>query len=329
MTWRLNTRKKLILFFVLLLISLLYYITSRYVLYCNDAYVLSDLIKITPEVPGIIHALYAKDNQFVKKNTLLLEIVSTPYQLTMQQKQAALLRAKEEEQLLILKQQETKALLDEANTKYNLSNATLKRYESLKQDHIKAISAELFDRILSHQKVAIANQMRLKIVLQEVQQALLIQKAKIKMAENEFGIAQYNLSLTKIYSPVSGFINNLRVYAGDYAKPGVALFGLVAAEPWYIIANYKEYAVSHIRPGQTALVYIFGYGPHVFRGTVESVAYAVAREPFVNNAALPYIKPVTDWIRYPYRFPVRIRLDHVSSDIRLHMGADVRTVVLS
>src|ERR1700758_50000 len=45
----------------------------------DDAEVFANYIGIAPQVDGLIVKLYVKDNQFVKKGDLLLEIDSRPY----------------------------------------------------------------------------------------------------------------------------------------------------------------------------------------------------------------------------------------------------------
>lgn len=289
---------------------------------------MTDLLNITPQVNGYIDKIYIKDNQYVKKNTLLLEIEKTPYELAVEQKQAALNQAKEDEELLTIRLQRVAATLNAEKAKLNLANITLGRYQGIYQTNTKAISRQDLDDAIANQLIASANLTKEKVTLLEIQQALVVQKAKIKKAESELHTAQYYLSLTKIFAPVEGYINNLRVYQGDYVTTGAALFGMASAKEWRIIANYKEYALNNIYPGQKVLVYIYGYGLRIFIGEVISVGRAVARKPYPENSALPYIEPITDWIRYPYRFPVRIHLLNLPNDIQLHMGADVRTILL-
>ncbi|MFT6835733.1 MAG: multidrug resistance efflux pump, partial [Francisellaceae bacterium] len=79
-------------------------------------------------------------------------------------------------------------------------------------------------------------------------------------------------------------------------------------------------------------VYISSRPWHFYEGRVLSIERAVARSETPENAALPYVKPVLSWIRYPYRIPVRIKLDDWSNgnenNIPLYMGTDARIFIL-
>src|ERR1700758_5885748 len=54
----------------------------------DDAEVFANYIGIAPQVDGPIVKLYIKDNQFVKKGDLLLEIDQRPYQYALQHAQS-------------------------------------------------------------------------------------------------------------------------------------------------------------------------------------------------------------------------------------------------
>src|SRR6201987_6491904 len=54
----------------------------------DDAEVFANYIGIAPQVDGPIVKLYVKDNQFVKRGDLLLEIDQRPYQYALQHAQS-------------------------------------------------------------------------------------------------------------------------------------------------------------------------------------------------------------------------------------------------
>lgn len=63
------------------------------VAYTADAYVRSDLISIAPEVSGRIVAVHVRDNQAVRRGDKLVTIDPEPFELTVQERQAALQEA--------------------------------------------------------------------------------------------------------------------------------------------------------------------------------------------------------------------------------------------
>src|SRR5215813_6380674 len=75
----------------LLLVSLLFasWWMSGYVFaYTDDAYITSDIVSITPEVSGLVSAIYVTDNQWVRRGTVLFTIDPTPFVLEVQRARA-------------------------------------------------------------------------------------------------------------------------------------------------------------------------------------------------------------------------------------------------
>src|SRR5580700_8795033 len=56
----------------------------------DDAYVNANVVQITPRITGKIIKLYVSNNQYVKKDQLLFDIDSEPFQLAIDSAQAQL-----------------------------------------------------------------------------------------------------------------------------------------------------------------------------------------------------------------------------------------------
>ncbi|MCD6047136.1 MAG: hypothetical protein K0S08_783 [Gammaproteobacteria bacterium] len=321
---RLNRKLKIALGLVLL--CLIYLSADWWFLYSNDAYLYSDVVEVSSQVSGFIKQVFVKDNQSVKQGELLMQIDEAPFILKVHQDNAALEEAQHQLSVLIAKKIQSSAELEAAQAQHNLANANLKRYQSLVKTG--AISKQYFEQINTQQQISSA---QIKVDQAEIDQAtkaVLLQQSTIKAMQNQLALSEYNLSQTKIYAANSGHINHLEVFKGDYVTPGKTLFGLVSQNAWQVIANYESNHISHIHTGDRVFIYIAGHPFHIFLGHVESIGRAVSRDQVAPNAALPYIEPVTSWIRYPYRFPVRIKLDQLPKDFSLYMGTDARTFVL-
>ena len=122
------------------------------------------------------------------------------------------------------------------------------------------------------------------------------------------------------------YINNLRVYSGDRVDTNQPLFGLIEKNSWRIVANIKESNLVGITPGKKVLLYIASIPWWLHIGTIESIGVGVARSKDQDNAAMPYVKPTTSWIRYAYRVPVRIRLDNPPP--QLYVGTNAKILVI-
>ncbi len=71
----------------------LYEISVRYFAYTADAYVMSDIVVISSEIEGPVSRLAVQNNDSVTAGQLLFAIETTPYQLKVQETQAALQQA--------------------------------------------------------------------------------------------------------------------------------------------------------------------------------------------------------------------------------------------
>ena len=81
---------------------------------------------------------------------------------------------------------------------------------------------------------------RLRVNAGEVASTL----AEVTVAKAQLALAEYNLRRTRIVAPVSGFVTNLSLRPGDYAKAGEPIIGIVDQSQWRVVANFKEYVAA-------------------------------------------------------------------------------------
>ena len=104
------------------------------------------------------------------------------------------------------------------------------------------------------------------------------------------------------------------------------IIGIVDANAWRIMANYKQYYVRSFEVGGEAWVWLDSAPWHFYRARITGIARGFSRDPQAPML-LPYVAPTTDWIRLQRRIPVTIVLVDKPPDGRLFMGADARTVI--
>jgi multidrug efflux system membrane fusion protein len=311
--------------FALVVILLIWFILTNLLLYSNDAYVKTNFISIAPQITGRLSAVYVKNNQEVKMGDPLFEIDPTPFQLTLNQDLANLAQSQASRVATTVQITHLKQQLRVADHTLQLAQNTLNRYGKLLQQ--KIISKQNYDDQDTLYQNAKGQQLSLRTQVFAASESLKVESAKIQSDQSAVELASYNLSLTKITAPQDGYINNLYIYPGLEVSANQALFGLVAHRDLQVIANYKEATLSKVRPGQSVWVILSSNPWHIYHGTIVSFGRAVARDATPGNAALPYIAPTTDWIRYPYRFPITIDVKGVDSDTPIAMGADARTLI--
>ena len=104
------------------------------------------------------------------------------------------------------------------------------------------------------------------------------------------------------------------------------MIGIVDADAWRIMANYKQYYVRSFQVGEEAWVWLDSAPWHLYRAKITGIARGFSRDA-QEPMLLPYVAPTTDWIRLQRRIPVTIVLEEKPPDGMLYMGADARTVI--
>jgi multidrug resistance efflux pump len=144
--------------------------------------------------------------------------------------------------------------------------------------------------------------------------------ASDKAAKAALSTAQYDLEGCKVVAPFDGFITNLNISNGAYAHAASEVVTMVDVRNWYVIANFRESALRHIKPGMTADVYLMSKPGVKYHGVVEGIGRAVVPEEEPQLSGLPDVKRELNWVRLAQRFPVRIHLNAPPNDDALRVG---------
>ena len=280
-------------------------------------------------VSGRINKVYVKDNEYVKQGQLLVELDQAPFVNTVEYTKGMLLEYEYKLQQLKSEIAELEANINVIKAELNLSNIEWERFKKLSEQG--AASLERFDVKRANYQVMQAKLIRAEQAVVNAEEEKKVLKSLIKAYQGKLGVAKYNLEHSKIYADKDGFINHLRVYNGDFATEGEALFGFVEQGSWQIIADIKSDNLPIVKPGKTVWVYISSRPWHLYEGKIVSIGRAVARNSTPEDAALPYVQPVLSWIRYPYRVPVLIDLEDWpignDTDTPLYMGTDAKVFI--
>jgi multidrug efflux system membrane fusion protein len=141
--------------------------------------------------------------------------------------------------------------------------------------------------------------------------------------------AQYDLDHTRVYAPFEARVTNLRISEGAFAHIGQQVFTLIDTRTWWIVANFRETQLQHIRPGMDVEVYTMSHPSERLRGVVESIGYGVTPDADTVGRitdGLPDAQRTLNWVHLASRYPVRIRIINPPSE-RLRIG-ESSTVVL-
>jgi multidrug efflux system membrane fusion protein len=209
---------------------------------------------------------------------------------------------------LLAKQYVTSQQVDEVRTKSQIADhAYIEALASYQQAQAQEAQAR-FTRQAA-QDAVLASDARLQQSIHAVDtlDSLIAQRpAKAAKVDN----ARLDLERCTVKAPFDGYVTNLNISEGEYAKPGLPIFTLIDGRTWYVMANYKESELKAIRPGKHVDIYVLSNPSRRFDGVVESVGYGVSPEDSRVSNGLPQIEHTLNWVHIAARFPVRIRVQN-------------------
>lgn len=140
--------------------------------------------------------------------------------------------------------------------------------------------------------------------------------------------AKLNLDFTEQRAPVDGFVTNLNLRLGSQANAGAPVMALVDRNSFWIDAYFRESVVGTLSIGDTAYVTLMSYPKVAVPGSVESIAWGIAKQDgSTAQGLLPSVQPSFEWIRLAQRIPVRIGLGPVPDNIELRVGTTASIMV--
>ena len=136
-------------------------------------------------------------------------------------------------------------------------------------------------------------------------------------------LAQIDLDDTVVRAPVDGVIGNRQVRIGRLVAPGTPLLDIVPVNDVWLVANFKETQVEHIRLGQRVRITVDGYPNETLEGVVDSFA------PGSGSAfsMLPADNATGNFVRVVQRVPVKIRFASNPLPGRLVPGLSARVEI--
>ncbi|AGY59157.1 HlyD family secretion protein [Gloeobacter kilaueensis] len=133
-------------------------------------------------------------------------------------------------------------------------------------------------------------------------------QAAVAQAEANVRNAQLRLSYTRLVAPAAGRIGNRKVEVGQRVQPGQALLSVAEERPW-VVANFKETQLAHMRPGQPVEIKVDAFGGRTFSGRVDSFSPGSGSQ----FALLPADNATGNFTKIVQRVPVKIVLDPASA----------------
>ena len=273
----------------------------------DNAYVTQPIVSISPDISGRITEIDVKENQSVKQGDTLFKIDPAPFQIALDQANAALASAR-------LNVDQLRVAYSTAQTKLAADQQTL-----VIQQRTQTRNTDLAGKGVATQTTVDEGQ----LALQQAQQAVDLDQQSVKSALASLNgnpdiatddlpavkaalaaveAAKLNLSKTTVVSPAGGIVSQIPSFnVGQFVGAGSTIVSLVETDDTWIEANFKETQLETLKVGQPATVAVDAYGSKL-QGTVQSVGAATG----AMFSLIPPQNATGNWVKVVQRVPVRI-----------------------
>ena len=301
----------------------LYAAGGRYVS-TDNAYVKANVIIISPEVSGRVTSVLVVDNQAVEANDVLLQLDSSPLEITLNRARAQMAVIRTELESLRADYGETVVQEQLAKDKVRYLDRRYKRQRKLLKQGLS--SEEKHDEAKHDLQVA---RREVQIIEQRVQRVLaqlagnerlpVDQHPRYLTAQTTYDQVAVDLKATTIRAPASGIVSNMKLQVGEYAQAGKPVFSLIQNQPIWVEANLKETQLTHIQPGQQATIVVDAYPDKIWESVVSSIAPATGAE----FSILPPQNASGNWVKVVQRIPIKLVITDQAGGPQLRAGMTV------
>ena len=303
-----------------------FYLTGGRFQDTDNANVEQAKVSLSADISGRITAVNVAENQTVKAGDVLFTIDPQPYQIALDQANAALASARVNVQQLKVAFATATAALKSAQATETIQQATFDRQQALVNQAVA--SSSTLDKP--------------KLDLQTSQNAIVTAQQQVASATAALGgdptidtdkhpavlaalaaveTAQRNLTKTQVVAPADGVISQVsNLNVGQFLATGTTIAMLVETDGSWLEANFKETQLTDIRVGMPAEVSVDAFPGVKLKGKVSSIGAATGAE----FSLIPAQNATGNWVKVVQRIPVRVDLDETATvPLRSGMSATV------
>ncbi|AND92529.1 MULTISPECIES: HlyD family secretion protein [Bradyrhizobium] len=294
-----------------------YWINGRYLETTDDAYVKADSTIVAPKVSGYIAKVLVGDNEKVKAGQVLARIDDRDFKAALDQARADVAAAEASVRNLDAQLELQQPIIEQSTADVTAADANLKfaqeeraRYDDLMKSGSGTIQrAQQTDAALRASNAQLQHAKSGLLAAQRKVDVLTTQRAQATaQLERARAVAQQaalNLSYTEITAPVDGTVGARSLRVGQYVQSGTQLMAVVPLDAVYVVANFKETQLTHVRAGQPVELRVDSFRSQTLRGHVDSLSPASGLE----FALLPPDNATGNFTKIVQRVPVKIVLD--------------------
>ena len=280
----------------------------------DNAQVRRNIVPINSRVQGYIERICFNDFEEVHKGDTLVVIDNSEYLLRVAQANAAYQRSLVENTVMGTTISTTEsnlsvndAAIDELRVRLFQAETDYRRYEELLAQ--KAVTRQQYENVKTNYDAMKAKYDMLlrqknstRLVKTEQTQRLEQRKADIEAAKAALDMAQLNLSYTVVTAPCDGIASKKNIQIGQLIQSGQNLLSLVESDKVWVVANYKETQMEHIKDGLEVKIKVDAVPNITYKGIVTSISNATGAQ----YSAIPVDNATGNFVKVKQRVPIRI-----------------------
>ncbi len=312
---------------VVLAASAFFYLSGGRYISSDDSYIHANKLMVSTDVSGLIRSVNVKEGQSVKKGDVLFSLDPQPFQIALDNADAALAQAVQDAQSARATYRAAVGQIAAQQAQVNLARQTYDRYAALEKQN--AIAATNVDQargaMLSAQATLVSLQQTAATDLTKLNGDINLpaektpEYLKARAAADE---AQRQLGHAVVRAPFDGVVGEV-----DSLQPGTLVIsamsaftttsavGLIGSDIW-IESDMKETDLTNVHPGNPVDITVDTYPGLHWTGHIENVS-AGSDSAF---SALPAENASGNWVKVGQRFPVRVNVEQKAGDPPLRAG---------
>ena len=312
-----------------------YWTVGRFMQTTDNAYVKADFTAVAPKVSGYVKEVLVEDNQVVTAGQVLARIDDRDFQTALAQAKADL--SATEAAIANIDSQITlqKSAILQAMAALNASKASLKFALSDAERNVRLISSGASSQARAEQSQSLRDQASAAVERDQAGLVAAENRVPVLMTQRDQAVAQrerslanlrqaeLNLSYTKIASPVNGTVGARSIRLGQLVAAGTQLMAVVPLDAVYVVANYKETQLAHVRAGQPVKIEVDGLPGAAIKGHVDSISPASG----LDFSLLPPDNATGNFTKIVQRIPVKIVIDDARMKGLLRSGMSVESSI--
>jgi len=272
----------------------------------RDARVRADVVRIAPDVSGIVTSVGVRDNQDVRKGDVLFVVDQQRFRYAVAQAEANLKAAEASARAAGATIDASLAAINARKADYEKAAEQSDRRQKIEGN---VISQEMRSDALATASSARASLSQAQATRNQASASREAAEAAVQQASVALDRARLDLERTEVRAPADGYVTNLDVHVGDYAAAGTARLALIDSHSFWIYGYFEETKLPYVRVGDVVDIRLMAGGARL-TGRVDSIARGIGDvdNPTGSNL-LANVTPTFSWVRLAQRVPVRIAID--------------------